>query len=73
METNFFGLVAVTKAALPYLRRRGTGHVINISSLAGLMGLGGLVAIIGGLLFVVIVIGALRQAIAPPEAGTSSP
>ncbi len=39
----------------------------------GLMGLGGLVAIIGGLLFVVIVIGALRQAIAQPGAGTSSP
>ena len=39
----------------------------------GLMGLGGLVAIIGGLLFVVIVIRALRQPIAQPETGTPSP
>ena len=39
----------------------------------GLMGLGGLVAIIGGLLFVVIVIGALRQTNAQPGAGASSP
>ena len=36
----------------------------------GLMGLGGLVAIIGGLLFVVIVIGALRQRQTTAEAGS---
>ena len=36
----------------------------------GLMGLGGLVAIIGGLLFVVIVIGALRQRQPTAEAGS---
>lgn len=39
----------------------------------GLMGFGGLVAIIGGLLFVVLVIGALRQPIAQPGAGACSP
>ncbi|MDO9400717.1 MAG: cbb3-type cytochrome c oxidase subunit I [Polaromonas sp.] len=38
----------------------------------GLMGLGGLVAIIGGLLFVVIVVGALRQAVVQPGTGASS-
>jgi cytochrome c oxidase subunit 1 len=38
----------------------------------GLMGLGGLVAIIGGLLFVVIVAGALRQTIVQPGTGASS-
>lgn len=35
METNFFGALAVTQAALPHLRQRGKGHVIQISSIAG--------------------------------------
>ncbi|HWC84329.1 MAG TPA: SDR family NAD(P)-dependent oxidoreductase [Pseudonocardiaceae bacterium] len=32
LETNFFGVVNVTKAALPVLREQGSGHVINVSS-----------------------------------------
>lgn len=35
METNFFGLVWVTKAALPIMRQQGTGHIIQVSSLLG--------------------------------------
>jgi NAD(P)-dependent dehydrogenase (short-subunit alcohol dehydrogenase family) len=41
METNFFGLLAVTQAVLPHLRERRHGHVINLSSLAGITGLPG--------------------------------
>lgn len=41
METNFFGMFAVTQALLPHLRERGRGHVVNLSSLAGMMGLPG--------------------------------
>lgn len=41
METNFFGLLEVTQALLPHLRERRRGHVINLSSMAGLMGLPG--------------------------------
>jgi NAD(P)-dependent dehydrogenase (short-subunit alcohol dehydrogenase family) len=36
-DINFFGLVRVTKAVLPYMRAAGTGRIINISSVLGLV------------------------------------
>ncbi|MEV4806947.1 SDR family NAD(P)-dependent oxidoreductase [Nonomuraea sp. NPDC049421] len=43
METNLFGAVWVVQAALPYLRAQRSGHIIQLSSAAGViaMPLGG--------------------------------
>lgn len=38
MEVNYFGTVRCTKAVLPYMLKNGSGHIINISSLAGKIG-----------------------------------
>lgn len=38
MNINFWGVVHGTKAFLPYLKDSGEGHVINTSSVFGLMG-----------------------------------
>lgn len=35
-DVNFFGVVQVVKAVLPYLRQQRSSHIVNISSIAGL-------------------------------------
>lgn len=37
MNINFWGVVHGTKAFLPYLKKAGSGHIINISSVFGLI------------------------------------
>ncbi len=44
MEVNYLGTVHVIKAALPALIARGSGHIINISSVAGFLGVFGYTA-----------------------------
>ena len=36
-ETNYFGVVDLIKKTLPGMRTRGRGHIINISSMTGLV------------------------------------
>lgn len=42
IDTNFYGVVHMTKAVLPVMREQGEGHIIQISSLGGRMGAPGL-------------------------------
>jgi len=38
MQTNFFGAVNCTQAVLPQMLARGSGAIVNVASIAGIMG-----------------------------------
>jgi NAD(P)-dependent dehydrogenase (short-subunit alcohol dehydrogenase family) len=42
IETNLFGALWVTQAALPYLRARGSGHFLQVSSIGGISAFAGI-------------------------------
>jgi NAD(P)-dependent dehydrogenase (short-subunit alcohol dehydrogenase family) len=44
LDTNFYGVVNLTRAALPVMRRQRGGHIINVSSVGGRLGTPGLSA-----------------------------
>jgi NAD(P)-dependent dehydrogenase (short-subunit alcohol dehydrogenase family) len=42
IETNLFGVLWVTQAALPFLREQGSGHFLQVSSIGGISAFGGI-------------------------------
>lgn len=47
MDVNYFGIVHVTQSLLPAMLDRGRGHIVNLSSIAGFMGVFGYTAYSG--------------------------
>jgi NAD(P)-dependent dehydrogenase (short-subunit alcohol dehydrogenase family) len=64
-QTNVFGLINVTRAALPVLRRQRTGHIINISSVGGFQADAGISAYCGTKFAVEGLSEALAKEVAP--------
>ncbi len=44
IDTNFYGVVYVTKAVIPFLRKQGSGHIFQVSSIGGRLSGPGLTA-----------------------------
>jgi NAD(P)-dependent dehydrogenase (short-subunit alcohol dehydrogenase family) len=42
IETNLFGALWVTQAALPFLREQGSGHILQVSSIGGISAFAGI-------------------------------
>jgi NAD(P)-dependent dehydrogenase (short-subunit alcohol dehydrogenase family) len=42
IETNLFGALWVTQAALPFLREQGSGHIVQVSSIGGIVAFAGI-------------------------------
>ena len=69
IETNLFGTISLSKAAIPLMREQGAGHIIQVSSVGGRMPTPGMSAYqaakfaVGGFSEV------LAQEVAPPAVG----
>ncbi len=65
IDVNYYGTVYVTKAVLPGMLVRGSGHIVNISSVAGLIGVLGYTAYSGSKFAVRGFSDALRSEVKP--------
>lgn len=64
-DTNVFGVVAVTQAILPGMRERKSGHILNVSSIAGLVAAPGMAAYAGSKFAVEAISEAMGGELAP--------
>jgi NAD(P)-dependent dehydrogenase (short-subunit alcohol dehydrogenase family) len=64
-DVNVFGAVATIRAALPSMRQRRSGHVIGITSMAGLMTIPGLTFYHGSKFALEGILGSLAKEVAP--------
>ena len=71
IEVNYLGTVYVTHAAVPGMIARGSGHIVNISSEAGFLGVGGYTAYCGSKFAVRGFSEALRVELKPAGVGVS--
>lgn len=65
VETNFFGVVRLTQAVLPIMRRQRAGHIVQISSVGGRLARPGLAAYQSAKWAVTGYSGVLAQEVAP--------
>jgi short-subunit dehydrogenase len=65
MDLNYFGSVHTIKAILPKMLKRGSGHIINTSSIAGFIGLFGYTGYCASKYAVIGFSEALRREMAP--------
>ncbi len=65
MNTNFFGTLHFIKAVLPHFKKKGSGHIINISSISGVIGVFGYASYCASKFAVVGLTEALRAELKP--------
>ncbi|MBI5845373.1 MAG: SDR family oxidoreductase [Deltaproteobacteria bacterium] len=71
MRVNLFGVWSATAAVVPAMMKRGSGHVVNVSSVAGLIGVYGYTDYAASKFAVVGFSEALRCELAPHGIGVS--
>ena len=64
-EVNVFGAVAMIKAVLPGMRERRSGHIVNVTSMAGHVPLPGIAYYVGSKFALEGISGALASEVAP--------
>jgi NAD(P)-dependent dehydrogenase (short-subunit alcohol dehydrogenase family) len=65
MEVNFFAAAELTRAVLPIMRRQGSGHILNLTSIGGLISIGGFGAYCAGKFALEAWADALRDEVKP--------
>jgi 3-dehydrosphinganine reductase len=71
MDVNYFGTVYYTKAVLPGMIQRGSGYIVQISSMSGMIGIFGYTAYSGSKFAVRGFTDALRSELKPMGIGVS--